>query len=268
MERLTNQLFIYIGLLGSILLGSLIIESRSYFIGMIVLMMIMGLLSIFMRTMYSFAILIAIILGLAFYNVGTSWYFAWDISKQGINIAVQALLSFAALMAWIYGYTVRKNSKVLQALNSELLRLRKYEEHTGILTLNEFLEQAEILFTGMKRRKETGFLVHILIKESKEYKQRILRDKLSKAVLESIRAKYDLAGQLHPSAIILYLHNTTEQGVEIVMERLKGKLDHISLQSISFEIARVPENWNETREQLKVFIRSEHYGSHTDDYRN
>lgn len=268
MERLTNQFFIYLGLCGSILIGCFIINSQIYFISMIVLMFLIGILSMLMRTMYSFAILITIILGLAFYNVGTSWYFAWDLSKQGINIAVQALLSFAALMAWIYGYTVQKNRVVLQTLNSELLRLRKYEEHTGILTLNEFLEQAEILFTGMKRRKETGFLVHILINERKDYKQRILRDKLSKAVLESIRTKFDLAGQLHPTAVILYLNNTTEQGVEIVLERLKGKLDHISSQSISFEIARVPENWNDTRDQLKAFIRSEHFGSHTDDYRN
>ncbi|WP_449621028.1 hypothetical protein [Robertmurraya sp. Marseille-Q9965] len=268
MERLTKHFFIYLGLFGSILLGSFIIDSHPYFIGMIVLMLVVGFLSIFTRTIYSFAILITLILGLAFFNVGTSWYFAWDISKQGLNIAVQALLSFAALMAWIYGYTVRKNREVLQALNTELLRLRKYEEHTGILTLNEFLEQAEILFTGMKRRKETGFLVHILIQESKDYKLRILRDKVSKAVLESIRAKYDLAGQLHPHALILYLNNTTDQGVDIVLERLKGKLDHVSLNSISFETVRVPEDWEETRDQLKIFIRSEHFGHHTDDYRD
>lgn len=86
--------------------------------------------------------------------------------------------------------------------------------------------------------------------------------------MESIRAKYDLAGQLHPRAIILYLNNTTEQGVEIVLERLKGKLDETSKQSLTFETARVPELWDETRDQLKVFIRGEHFGHHTDDYRD
>lgn len=236
MDKLTNQLFIYLGLLGSILLAALFIEDVAYFVGMVVIMLFIGIISMLVRTLYAFALLITFILCIAFYNVGISWFMEWDVAQQGMNIKIQSLISFAALMAWMSGYAIQKNREVLQSLNKELAYLKKYDEHTGILTYREFVEQAEILFTGMKRRKENGFLLSINIIEDLGYKQRIIKDKLSSAILSSIRTKFDLAGQLYENSLILFLNNTNEIGMETVLQRIKKKLSSEGIYSDKYEI--------------------------------
>lgn len=223
MDKLTNQIFIYFALFGSILLGALFIETGSYYVGMLVMMLIIGITSMLVRTMYAFALLISFILGIAFYNVGISWIMQWDVYQQGMNIRIQSILSFGALMAWLCGYAIQQNRRELHSLRNELSLLKKYDENTGVLTLREFTEQAEILFTGMKRRKESGFLLYIAVIENEGYKRRIMKDKLSRAILSSIRIKFDLVGQLHEKALILFLNNTNVKGMETVIQRIKNK---------------------------------------------
>lgn len=252
MNKLTNQIFLYLGLLGSVLLGALFIQP-SYFVGMIVIMLGLGIVSMLVRTLYAFAILITFILGIAFYNVGISWVMQWDVFQQGINIKIQSIISFGALMAWMCGYAIQKNRDVLRSLREELTALKKYDENTGVLTYREFVEQAEILFTGMKRRKEVGFLLSIHILETQGYKQRIIKDKLSKAILSSIRIKFDLVGQLQENSLILFLNNTNEKGMETVIQRIKKKLSNEGISNAIYKIESITigENLHKALEEIQ-----------------
>lgn len=252
MQNLLNQFFIFLGLLGSLLLGALVIQEHSYFIGMLMMMLSIGLISMFIRTLYAFAILLSIILFFAFYHVGISWFMEWDAKQQGMNIGLQSIFTLGAIMAWLSGYAIQKNHHVLQSLYNELALLKRYDENTGILTFNEFVEQAQILFTGMKRRQETGFLVYIHVNERKAYQIRVVKDKLSHAILDSIRIKFDLVGLLDANSLILLLNNTSEQGVKIVMERIQKKLD-ITGDLYEWEVARIHEEWHGMLAQLEVF---------------
>lgn len=253
MHKLTNQIFVYIGLFAAIIMGAFFLETFPYFIAMLIIMAFIGLISMIVRTMYSFALLITFILLIAFYNVGISWLMHWDMKQQGMNIGVQSLVSFGSIMAWMSGYAIRRNQEVLHSLHTELTILRKYEEHIGVLTLNEFIEQAQILFTGMKRRNEKGFLVFITICEKVAYKQRIIREKLSKALLASIRMKFDLVGQIRPKKMMLFLNNTDEKGVQIVTHRLKEKLQKEELREdmFEFQIESLPSSWDDVEEQIR-----------------
>ncbi|MDF1507039.1 GGDEF domain-containing protein [Robertmurraya sp. DFI.2.37] len=254
MHRLTNQIFVYLGFLASIFLGIFFLETVPFFITMLIVMAVMGVITMLVRTMYSFAILITFILIIAFYNVGISWFMQWDMKQQGVNIGTQSLFSFAALMAWMSGYAIQKNQETLISLNTELALLRKYEEYTGLLTFNEFIEQAQILFTGMKRRKEHGFLVYIGIKENTPFKQRILKEKLTSVLLTSIRTKFDLVGQLTPVKLILFLNNTTEDGVEIVINRIKENLQQENLEDgeFSFTVEAVADLWEVVIQRIQL----------------
>ncbi|MGG0718431.1 hypothetical protein ABE096_12680 [Robertmurraya massiliosenegalensis] len=253
MHKLTNQIFVYIGLFAAIIMGALFLETMPYYIAMLIIMVIIGLISMSVRNMYSFALLITFILIIAFYNVGISWFMQWDMKQQGMNIGVQALFSFGSLMAWMSGYAIQRNQEVLHSLNTELALLRKYEEHAGVLTFNEFIEQAQILYTGMKRRKENGFLVYMTIREKVAFKQRILREKLTKALLASIRIKFDLVGQIHPKKMIIFLNNTNEQGLQIVINRIKEKLqkEELSENMFEFKIESLPATWDDAVGQIR-----------------
>lgn len=255
MNRFSNQILVFSGLLISILLGSLFIENPTFYIAMLLLMLVIGIISMLVRTMYAYALLITVVLIIAFYNVGNSWIWQWDTDQQAINILTQAIITFGAIMSWMSGYAIQKNAQLLQALRKENTLLKKYEEFEGILTFNEFLEQAEILFTGMIRRKEKGYFLHFAIIEDEEYKLRVLRDKISEALIDSIRTKFDLIGQLTSSSLLLYLNNTSDKGVEIVLQRVEEKFQKAGIGNNLYDIqvAPIPEEWTETLKEIHFF---------------
>lgn len=262
MTRFSNQILVFSGLLISALLGVLFIENPSYYIGMLVMMLVIGIISMLVRTMYAYALLITVVLMIAFYNVGVSWIWQWDTDQQAINILTQAIITFGAIISWMSGYAIQKNAQLLQGLRKEITLLKKYEEFEGILTFNEFLEQAEILFTGMIRRKEKGYFLHFAIIEEEEYKLRVVRDKISEALIDSIRTKFDLIGLLTSRSLLLYLNNTSDKGVEIVLERIEEKFRKAGIERglYDIQVVPIPEEWTKTLNQIHFFKKKEEEG--------
>lgn len=260
MRKMDSQILLSIGIAASFILGQFFLEQESLFSFMIMSMVVIGILSMMVRTIYGFALLIAYILFIAFYNVGFSWIMHIDVVQQGFNIKNQAILSFAAIMAWFCGYSVQKNNQELQLLREEVETLRKVESNTGILTINEFKEQGQLLFTGMKRRKEQGFLVQVYLdRVLVDYKARILYEKVSKSILKTIRAKYDLACQINSRAILLYLNNTSEQGVEVALKRIHQNLENEGIvpAQLAYEVVPVKEDWELTLLVIDSLMKGE-----------
>jgi membrane protein implicated in regulation of membrane protease activity len=232
----------------AIIVGEFALDQPLYTF-MLICMLVIGILSMQIKTLYGLAILIIFILGIAFYNVAVAWVMKWDFKLQGISIGIQTILSFGILISWICGYSIRKNHTDLLALRDKVTTLQKVEEKTGILTFNEFLAQAQLLYTGMKRRNEEGFLIKISFKkEQSDYKARVIKDKLSKVILKTIRTDFDLACPLNTRAVLLYLNNTNSKGVEIVLSRIKQNIEKetISQKVFDFTTKQVENTWDET----------------------
>ncbi|MEH7335171.1 hypothetical protein V7161_21325 [Neobacillus drentensis] len=260
MKYYLNPLLLLLGLLLTFTWAEIVLEQ--YFIFIILLSMaLIGLLSIMVRPIFSFSVLVTFILALGFLNVGFSWNKHLGIIAQGMNIQLQVVITIGVTLAWICGYCLQSNSNEIKTLKREIERLQKVEENTGFLTFNEFLAQAHLLFTGMKRRKEQGFLVKLHFnKEEVAYKARIISESLSKIILQSIRAEYDIACHLNSSDILIFLNNTNETGVEIVVERItraikKTKGLDSALRHI--ESVEVLDNWDATHSLIQSWRKGE-----------
>lgn len=244
-----NPLIITLGILGTLIWAQFALDPILIFT-LLGVMTIISVLSIFMRPIFSFSIVLSFILAIGFLNIGLGWNKHQDLIGQGMNIQIQSILTIGMILAWICGCSIHHNSSELRQLKEEVNRLRKVEDKTGIITFNEFLAQAQLLFTGLIRRKEEGFLVKIYFNsEEARYKKRVMSEKLSKIILDSIRAEYDLACQLNTNSFLLFLNNTNENGTKIVLDRINQKIESdqkLSLSSIYFQTQSILDNWDAT----------------------
>jgi hypothetical protein len=73
-------------------------------------------------------------------------------------------------------------------------------------------------------------------------------------LLTSIRTKFDLVGQLTPVKLILFLNNTTEDGVEIVINRIKENLQQENLEDgeFSFTVEAVADLWEVVIQRIQL----------------
>ncbi|MDN3017913.1 hypothetical protein PH210_17090 [Paenibacillus sp. BSR1-1] len=260
MKYYSNPMLLLLGLLLTFIWAQFVLD-QYFIITMLFTMALIGLLSIIVRPIFSFSILVTFILALGFLNVGFSWNKHLDIIAQGMNIQLQVVITIGVILAWICGYCLQSNSNEIKTLKREIERLQKVEENTGFLTFNEFLAQAHLLFTGMKRRKEQAFLVKLLFNsEEVAYKARIINETLSKLILQSIRAEYDIACHLNGTEILIFLNNTNENGVEIVVERITQAIKKAKgLDSVLHHIERVEvsDNWNAIHSLIQAWRKGE-----------
>lgn len=248
MSKLSNPFISFVCILLSVTFGYFYLEAP-LFIFMVVCMFLIAMLATLIRPIYGFAVLVTAILATAFYNVAVSWVMRWGVEQQGMHIAWQTLLSFAWVIAWFIGYSAQKARIDRITLQNEVAKLRKVESSTGLLTINEFLVQAQLLFINLKRRNEQGYLLHVRLNDVlAPYQMKLMNEKISKVLLQSVREKYDLICQLDPQALLLFLNNTSADGLEVVIQRMVGKLEqeNVSAHLYSIEIKQLNEEWNET----------------------
>ncbi|GAB7055289.1 MULTISPECIES: GGDEF domain-containing protein [unclassified Paenibacillus] len=190
-------------------------------------LLIIGLINVIFRPMAGFAALIAYDLGLAFYNIAANWGKTVDVWFQGEKLVVQLIYSLGATAVWLLIYHINQLRERLLALQKEVESLRKLEPVTGVLTFAEFMERAKLLFSGMKRRKETGYyIICELHMDSKDpqYKKRVVYEKMMAKLLDSTRKNYDLVGNYGGHRAIILLTNTNQSGVEVVLDRFYKKI--------------------------------------------
>ena len=249
MKNVLNPIIIALGIVSTLIWGQYILE-QSFFIIMLFCMFFIGILSIVIRPLFSFSLLISFILALGFLNIGLSWNKHLGIIPQGMNIQIQMIYTLGGILAWICGYSIQKYASEFHHLHNEVKRLQKIEDNTGFLTYNEFLTEAKLLFTGLQRRKEEGFLVKIHFSEEVDFKVKVIKEKVVKLIMQSIRAEYDLACYLNGTGFLIFLNNTNQNGVEIVIERFYQHLkEEKNLDKSLFQIEKQPvlDNWNATQ---------------------
>ncbi len=249
MKHVVNPLFLTLEILGTLIWGQCLLNQTLLYL-LLGTMAIIGLISMLIRPILSFSILMSFILIVGFINIALAWNLHLDIHGQGFDIENQVILTTGAILAWLSGYSIFNHNLELHELRSEVRTLRKVDEQTGILTFSEFLSRAQLLVTGLLRRNEEGFLVKIeLLEEAADYKNRILYETLSKIVLESLRTEYDLVSQLSHTSLLVLLNNTDVTGVDIVLDRLHKKVENepkLLMSSLNIQKYPVKEKWETT----------------------
>lgn len=133
------------------------------------------------------------------------------------------LLTSFLLLYWILMNFIKKIGYENNDLKHEVRLLQKYKGVTKLLTLPEFDEQAQWLLKSKERNKEEAWFVKISITSPNKRVKVNLQEELERLALQSIRQKFDLAtGDM--GAIYLLLKNTHSEGVQIVLDRFREKV--------------------------------------------
>lgn len=192
-----------------------------YFIVLIVSVMVFT----FVSSNKSFLFLLTVVMGIGFYHTITAYQTKLTNVNQLEIISSYALLLAGNTFLWLLFHLTKIARKEHMQLQKTAQVLKKFETEQQLLTKTEFLSRATLIYTGMKRRKEVGFLLIIQHVKEKEYVQSALMETFSQTALQTIRTEYDLVGKISANEIAILLQNTDEAGVEIVLHRLREKLE-------------------------------------------
>lgn len=200
------------------------IISNVGFIISISIFLLSGFMYIFLSSMITFLIMVIEIFALGAFAIFFTWFYHVSILDQWHWIEIHGLFSLLTMLLWLVFYTVKQLGNRIQILQQRIGILEKTIGGIGVLTKNEFLYQTEMVLQSMSRRQESGYLLSIEIGTTATKISSALFHTIASAALSSVRRQYDLVGQADANRIWILLQNTTEQGLEIVSQRMNEKL--------------------------------------------
>ncbi|MCA0970472.1 GGDEF domain-containing protein [Halobacillus litoralis] len=189
-----------------------------------VLILMTGFLFAFIRNAIGFVILISEIIGLGFYLTYVAYEDNLAALQQIPVVTYHVLFVFCITLLWIIFYILKKDRKNFEKMRDELKLLQRYDPQTKILTRNEFMEKAKVVWTGMKRRNEQGILLFVSLTDGANHTEKALNRTIANHLWKTVRGNYDLVGSYSSDTYIVLLQNTDEFGKSIVIERFEGDL--------------------------------------------
>lgn len=219
--------------------------------------------SYFWTLLKSFTLLISGALLSSFYY----FWLAWNQARADqLQLIIQQLVFILfATATWGLAVYVKRYMDENKSLKKRVHELEKYNPELGVLTTNEFLDKAQILFTAVKRRKENTVAIKITFQEfpqdaSTRKTSKGLMRIISQAVISSVRKEFDIVGYLSQNKLLVLLQNTNEAGANIVIARIREKLASFPnlnsqklLEDINFEVRSFGDDF----ESFKEYIGSE-----------
>ncbi|GMA61262.1 hypothetical protein NZD89_16405 [Alicyclobacillus fastidiosus] len=197
----------------------------------LVLVVSYGLFSI-LNSGYSLAIAVTEVLALGFYFVFHAWLNRAGTIIQTRYIVLHLSITATIVLLWLNAQYGRKLFLKNRELTNFVAALQKRDEATGGLTRNELLYRLEDIWTGLKRRNETGYLLRVAVPDSILYSQGTILNKVSQIALRSVRSHYDIVGSISNNAICIVLQNTSKEGVE----RMLNRFNHLLSEALSAQI--------------------------------
>lgn len=145
------------------------------------------------------------------------------LNKQPGNIQIMYIYTHLLVTSLLVLYWILLNQlKNIGYENIELKRqiqfLKRYNNDTEILTINEFMERASWLLKTSERQNNEAWLVEIIIHYPNKLTHNNIQESLEYLAGKTIRQKYDLVTSSN-SRIILLLQNASEDGVQIMLQR-------------------------------------------------
>ncbi|GEM_PF-5200114 len=188
---------------------------------MIVLILIMN----FFQTKTNFVVLITSILVYGFALTLYAYMNHIYDQEQVIFIIGHILFSTTLILSWLILNHVKALLQVISEQNAQLQKLKKIDEQTHSLSIQEFKEQALLIETAAKRHQEEGRFLYFKMDDAIPIEtQESLQYEFVQICLKTVRTKYDLVSALSEKEILLLLQGTNKIGEEIVTTRIQNNL--------------------------------------------
>ncbi|WP_079506472.1 hypothetical protein [Mesobacillus jeotgali] len=223
MGKSLNSLLWYTSLLVALLLSSIVflpIEKSwvNYVIVFIYLIVLMNTSSA-----KNFITLLVISLT---YGFGLTYYCfknGFPIKDQIMYILLHLFLSAILLLLWLLFDRLKRILDEGEMLKLRVRELEKYNDIPHLLSINEFINQATILITGLKRRKEESYLLKLNLVEEKITNYSVIQT-IARICIDTIRINYDIITRYDDNTLLIFLQNTNQQGTDIVLNRIKDNI--------------------------------------------
>ena len=240
-------------------------ERQRIFLLALILLLIPA--SFFWSLLQSFTLLVSELLMVSLYHVFVVWHYGSLTQIEGISYSLITILF--ALLTWILIVYIKRYIEENETLRRRIKNLEKYNYELGVLTLNEFMERAEMIFSILKRRGGDAMLLKIKLKEfsinenedGRKTSSGIMKI-LSREVLNSIRKEFDIVGMCSPNTLVILLQNTKTP--EPVIERIKTNLSRIEninfdkiINDLEFETHYLKNDFQAFKEYIEKFCVGE-----------
>lgn len=198
-----------------------------------------GILFSFLSRNAGFVLLIGEVLVLGF-------AFTYKAYQEGLTSMAQVPLvvhhiafALTLILLWILFYFIHQHNEIMDEMKEKVKRLQKMEPQANVYTRHEFFEKAKVIWTGMKRRNESGYIgILSLADREPHYTKQALFKTIGKVLVSSVRGDYDLVGKYKDDSLIVLLQNADEKGLSIVLNRMENQLaEHINLNESPYTIS-------------------------------
>ncbi|MGA5741638.1 diguanylate cyclase [Bacillus cereus] len=175
------------------------------------------------KTAFIFFILGTIIS--VFYLFYQAWLHLWSTSDQWQYMITHFLMAANFFIVYITTHLLKKVIHENKALTERVRTLEQYIGESKLLTRQEFERRQALLTTAMNRRNETGIIVSFDFTSFSKYTKESVMNRVASLLVETVRNDFDLAAEYDNNTLVILLQNTNEAGADIVMNRLKPKME-------------------------------------------
>ncbi|MEB9505873.1 diguanylate cyclase [Bacillus anthracis] len=175
------------------------------------------------KTAFVFFILGTIIS--VFYLFYQAWLYLWSTSEQWEYIITHFLMAANFFIVYISTHLLKKVIHENKELTERVRTLEQYIGESKLLTRQEFERRQALLINAMNRRNETGVIMYFDFTSFSKYTKESVMDRVASLLVGTVRADFDLAAKYDNNTLVILLQNTNEAGADIVMNRLKPKME-------------------------------------------
>ena len=190
-----------------------------------IIYVIVNVLFLFLPDKTAFVFFILGTITSVFYLFYQAWLYLWSTSEQWEYIITHFLMAANFFIVYISTHLLKKVIHENKELTERVRTLEQYIGESKLLTRQEFERRQALLINAMNRRNETGVMIYFDFTSFSKYTKESVMDRVASLLVGTIRADFDLAAKYDNNTLVILLQNTNEAGADIVMNRLKPKME-------------------------------------------
>ncbi|NGP46433.1 hypothetical protein G4V62_16305 [Bacillaceae bacterium SIJ1] len=118
-----------------------------------------GFLFLLLSRNLGFLLLITEILLAGYFITYDAYYYKLTSIEQIPVVLEHVIFAVTITLLWVVLYIIKKDRQTFIEMKDKLQQLQRFEPQTNVFTQTEFKEKATVIWTGMKRRNEQGFIM-------------------------------------------------------------------------------------------------------------
>lgn len=208
---------------------------------------------------YSFVYLVSATLALGFGFLFYALYNQSSLEQQFLFIFNHLLVCATILMFWFIDKQYKSTFIENKDLKLKVVELEGYKNIPSILSYTQFLSHVSYILASSKRRGEKNYLLKISVHEhinNISSVEHILID----SVIKNFRESFDLITQNDKNQVLVFIQNTTEEGANIAIGRLRDTLHtriELKLLPFNFYLYEIEKNIEDTLKDSKSLIKED-----------